>query len=362
MPLSTLLSPFTINNLTLRNRLVLAPMSYYKNPQGIPTQAFADFHQQRANNIGLSVTGATGIDRPAANNHPQLANINNASKAAWANVVQQVHATQSPIALQLWHAGGLFNVDPNWQPGALETPSGLNAPGDKVGEPMTEAQIADCIDAFARAAALAVELGFDMLELHAAHGFLIDQFFWAATNLRNDRWGGRTLADRSAFGLEVVRAIRAATGKNIPLSLRVSQWKEQDYGVKMATNPSELEQWLTPFKDAGIDIFHCSQRRFWEPEFSDSDLNFAGWVKKVTGSPTITVGSVGLSNDVMSFFHGEPAQHQPLDELLRRLDRGDFDLVAVGRALLTDPQWAAKISQSSAPLTGEISVADLNII
>jgi 2,4-dienoyl-CoA reductase-like NADH-dependent reductase (Old Yellow Enzyme family) len=95
--------------------------------------------------------------------------------------------------------------------------------------------------------------------------------------------------------------------------------------------------------DAGADIFHCSQRRFWEPEYEGSDLNFAGWAKKLTGKPTITVGSVGLSGEFIASFGGESSQPASLDELMRRFDRGDFDLVAVGRALISDPDWVLKV-------------------
>jgi 2,4-dienoyl-CoA reductase-like NADH-dependent reductase (Old Yellow Enzyme family) len=104
-----------------------------------------------------------------------------------------------------------------------------------------------------------------------------------------------------------------------------------------------MEDWLRPLADAGADIFHCSQRRFWEPEFAGSDLNFAGWAKKLTGCPTITVGSVGLTGEFLAAFAGESSKPASLDELVRRLDRGDFDLVAVGRALINDPQWALKV-------------------
>ena len=104
-----------------------------------------------------------------------------------------------------------------------------------------------------------------------------------------------------------------------------------------------MEQWLTPMADAGVDIFHCSQRRFWEPEFESSDLNFAGWAKKVTGKATITVGSVGLSGEFLAAFAGESSSPSSLDELLRRMDRGDFDLVGVGRAILADPNWTEKV-------------------
>jgi 2,4-dienoyl-CoA reductase-like NADH-dependent reductase (Old Yellow Enzyme family) len=104
---------------------------------------------------------------------------------------------------------------------------------------------------------------------------------------------------------------------------------------------------------AGVDVFHCSQRRFWEPEFTGSDLNFAGWAKKLTGKSTITVGSIGLSGDFLNAFRGESSTPSALDELLRRYDRGDFDLVAVGRALLADAGWAQKIHEGrSSELVG----------
>ena len=89
-------------------------------------------------------------------------------------------------------------------------------------------------------------------------------------------------------------------------------------------------------------MFHCSQRRFWEPEFEDSDLNLAGWVKKITGMPTITVGSVSLDQDfILQPTEGEGAVSEPasIDRLLEMMDRGDFDLVAVGRALIANPDW-----------------------
>jgi len=134
-------------------------------------------------------------------------------------------------------------------------------------------------------------------------------------------------------------------GVDFAISLRVSQWKLQDYAARLATTPREMEAWLVPLAEAGVDIFHCSQRRFWDPEFDGSDLNFAGWAKKLTGKTTITVGSVGLSGDFLAAFKGDASMPSSLDELTRRLDRGDFDLVAVGRVLLADAGWTRKIHE-----------------
>ncbi|MBU4434447.1 MAG: 12-oxophytodienoate reductase, partial [Alphaproteobacteria bacterium] len=228
--------------------------------------------------------------------------------------------------------------------GKIDSPSGLSKKGgNPFTEPMTDAEVADTIAAFADAARNAKLLGFDAIELHGAHGYLIDQFFWEGTNVRGDGFGGPTIGERSTFAAEILKAVRAAVGPDYPVIIRLSQWKQQDYAVKNAETPQELEAWLQPLADAGADIFHCSQRRFWEPEFEGSDLNFAGWAKKLTGAPTITVGSVGLSGEFIAAFGGEGSQPASLDGLLERLDRGEFDLVGVGRALLQDPEWVVKI-------------------
>ena len=129
---------------------------------------------------------------------------------------------------------------------------------------MTEHDIAETIRAFAQAAGEAKALGFDAVEIHGAHGYLIDQFFWHPTNQRTDRYGGQTLAERSRFATELIRAVRKAVGPDFPISLRISQWKLQDYAAKLATTPQEMEAWLVPLAEAGVDIFHCSQRRFWD--------------------------------------------------------------------------------------------------
>ena len=99
---------------------------------------------------------------------------------------------------------------------------------------------------------------------------------------------------RTRFAADLIRAVRKLVGPDFPISLRISQWKLQDYPAKLASTPQELEAWLVPLADAGVDIFHCSQRKFWEPEFDGSDLNLAGWAKKLTGKSTITVGQLGF--------------------------------------------------------------------
>ena len=343
MSLDALFKPFEFKSLKLPNRVVMAPMTRSFSPGGVPTAEVAAYYRRRAEGqVGLIITEGTGVARDASLNDANVPRFHGEKElAAWKVVVDEVHAAGGLIAPQLWHVGAAKGKDVL---GKIDSPSGLSKKGgNPFTEPMTDAEVADTIAAFASAAANAKHLGFDSIELHAAHGYLIDQFFWEGTNVRGDGFGGPTIGERSTFAAEILKAVRAAVGPDYPVIIRLSQWKQQDYAVKNAETPKELEAWLQPLADAGADIFHCSQRRFWEPEFEGSDLNFAGWTKKLTGSPTITVGSVGLSGEFIAAFGGEGSQPASIDGLLERLERGEFDLVGVGRALLQDPEWVLKI-------------------
>ena len=343
MSLDALFKPFEFKSLKLPNRVVMAPMTRSFSPGGVPTAEVAAYYRRRAEGqVGLIITEGTGVARDASLNDANVPRFHGEKElAAWKVVVDEVHAAGGLIAPQLWHVGAAKGKDVL---GKIDSPSGLSKKGgNPFTEPMTDAEVADTIAAFASAAANAKHLGFDSIELHAARGYLIDQFFWEGTNVRGDGFGGPTIGERSTFAAEILKAVRAAVGPDYPVIIRLSQWKQQDYAVKNAETPKELEAWLQPLADAGADIFHCSQRRFWEPEFEGSDLNFAGWTKKLTGSPTITVGSVGLSGEFIAAFGGEGSQPASIDGLLERLERGEFDLVGVGRALLQDPEWVLKI-------------------
>ena len=160
---------------------------------------------------------------------------------------------------------------------------------------MSQREIDSVIDAFARGAEDAKRLGFDGAEIHGAHGYLVDQFFWDKLNQRTDGYGG-TMRNRARFAAEIVAEARRRVGSDFPILMRISQWKLQDYGAKVATTPQELQDWVEPLVDAGVDVIDCSQRRYWQPEFAGSTLNLAGWVKKISGKPTIAVGSVGTSS------------------------------------------------------------------
>lgn len=360
-----LFSPFTCKSLQVRNRIVMAPMTRSFSPSGVPSAEVAAYYRRRAEGgVGLIITEGTAVDRPGAVDATHIPRFyGSASLEAWRRVVAEVDDAGGRIAPQLWHIGAAPRQPHHVGevPGEPESPSGRFSATIEHGRAMSDEDIADTIAAFARASADAKRLGFAATQFHAAHGYLFDQFFWEVCNRRTDDWGGPGLAERSRFAIETIRATRQAVGDDFPIMLRISQWKQQDYDVRLANGPAELEQWLMPLAEAGVDIFDCSQRRFWVPEFEGSDLNLAGWVKKVTGKSTITVGSVGLATEFMSTHRDRgviKADLARMNDLLRRLDRGDFDLVAVGRALLADPEWPGKLREGRAAELKDYSILD----
>ena len=344
---NALFNPFNHKGLSLSNRIVMAPMTREFSPGGVATNDVADYYRRRAEGgTGLIITEGTTINDPVATMSERIPQIHGeASLAGWKKVVEAVHGAGGKIMPQLWHVGMARSPKKAPFPELPSVgPSGLLAPGKQVAEPMTAEQIEVAINGFATAAADAMRIGFDGVEIHGAHGYLVDQFFWSGTNQRTDEWGG-SMANRGRFAVEIIKRIRAATSPDFPIILRYSQWKQQDYSAKLADTPQLLEAFLLPLSEAGVDIFHCSTRRDGENEFDGEDLNLAGWTKKITGKPTITVGSVGLNEDFFSAFAGKGSSTRSIDDLIERMDKGEFDLVAVGRALLQDPNWANKIHQ-----------------
>lgn len=346
--LGPLFEPFQCKSLRMRNRVAMAPMTRNFSPGRVPSDAVVGYYQRRAEGgVGLLITEGTTINHAASNGYPNVPEFfGEAALAGWKKVVDAVHAAGGAIVPQLWHVGAVRKegMEPDESVPGM-SPSGLYAPGKPNGKAMSKADIADVVKAFAEAARDAQALGFDGIEIHGAHGYLIDQFFWEGTNLREDEYGG-SMGNRQRFALEILGAIREAVGPDFTIILRYSQWKMQDYDARLANTPEELEAFLKPLAEAGVDIFHASQRRFWEPEFEGSDLNLAGWTQKLTGKPAISVGSVGLNEDFISgTFMSKQAQVEQsgIDELVNRMRSGEFELVAVGRALLQDPQWLEKL-------------------
>ncbi|MFD3702002.1 NADH:flavin oxidoreductase [Nocardia sp. NPDC058658] len=338
--------PITLNGLTVPNRIAMAPMTRMFSPGGVPGDDVRSYYARRAAaGVGLIVTEGTYVGHESAGQSDRVPRFHGKEQlAGWAKVAADVHAAGGTIVPQLWHIGMVRNQGEAPYPDAPAVgPSGIRVDGTEgMGKAMTQRDLDDVIGAFAGAAADAERIGFDGVELHGAHGYLLDQFLWARTNRRDDSYGGDAV-DRTKFAAEIVAAVKAVVSPEFPVIFRYSQWKQDAYDGRLAQTPQELEAILAPLVAAGVDAFHASTRRYWLPEFDGSDLNLAGWTKQLTGKPTITVGSVGLDGDFLQAFRGQGAELGTLDNLLDRMERDEFDMVAVGRALLQDPEWAAKV-------------------
>tara|TARA_B100000678_G_scaffold214763_2_gene182092 strand:+ start:3253 stop:4338 length:1086 start_codon:yes stop_codon:yes gene_type:complete len=341
--------------LVLPNRIVMAPMTRYFSPNGVPGRDVAEYYARRARaGVGLLITEGTYPPHPSAHAYENVPEFYGAAALdGWRSVLEEVRAAGGRIFPQLWHTGPVREAGMPPEPAV----AGFGpSPGAGIAtKVMSDRDIAEVIQAYVQSASDAKRMGFDGIEIHGAHGYLIDSFFWDRTNRRTDMWGG-DLVQRARFAVEIVRAIRREVGGSFPISFRWSQFKQQDYRARLADTPQQLEPFLQALADAGVTLFHASARRFWEPAFPDhSDLTLAGWTKKLSGCPAIAVGSVGLAGVAkasgpaevpgggMSFAGASVSDLQQFVELERRLERDEFDLIAVGRSLLADPEWAEKV-------------------
>jgi 2,4-dienoyl-CoA reductase-like NADH-dependent reductase (Old Yellow Enzyme family) len=192
--------------------------------------------------------------------------------------------------------------------------------------------LASVAELYGQAARNARLVGFDAVEIHGAHGYLLDEFLWEQTNLRTDRYGG-PLSDRTRFPAEVVSAVRGSVRPDFPVIFRFSQWKAADYDASVVVGSTELQELLAPLLDARVDVFHPFARRHHAAVFPDMDpvLSLAGWTKKVTGAPVIT-----------------PA---PVDEVVWQFEAGECDVVALGRTLLADSAWVNRLHWTASTAT-----------
>ncbi len=340
--------PLSFGRRELRNRVAMAPMTRNRSPGGVPTEAVVRYYARRAaGGAGLIITEGTYIDHTASNGYRDVPAFYDAGLEGWQRVVQAVHDEGALIVPQLWHVGSVRRrgMEPNPAvPGV--GPMDIFEDGERVVEAMSASDLAAVVQSYARAARAAEELGFDGVEIHGAHGYLIDQFLWEFTNQRKDMYGG-TIPNRVRFATEVVAAMRAAVADDFPIVYRFSQWKMSDYSARIANTAEELAQILLPIAAAGASMFHASTRRFWEPAFSGSDENLAACSRRLTGKPVIAVGSVGLAQQHetrrLRTRDNMGSEIAGLERLLECLERDDFDVVAVGRGMIADPQWAEKV-------------------
>jgi len=340
-----LFEPYKIKNTLLRNRIAMAPMTRNQSPEGIPTNEVVSYYKRRAEaDVGLIITEGVEVSHKASSAYPDVPRLDSEkARDGWKRVVGGIKEHDGAVIAQLWHCGGFrkLGMGPNPEvPG--HTASGLVRPGKRVAHAMSSEDIKETIDAFASDAKYCEEIGFDGVEIHGAHGYLIDNFFWRGTNEREDLYGG-SIEKRSQLAANIVKAIRSNVSNNFIVGLRFSQWKQQDYEAKLAASSEELLKVIKQPVDAGLDYLHSSMRRFWESEFEGSDENLAFWTKKLTGLPTISVGSVGLDSDFIDM--SAPASPRNIDKAISDISNKKYDMVAVGRALLADHEWVIKMRE-----------------
>lgn len=309
--------PFKIKNLELKNRIVMPPMCMYSAPSSLATEFHFQHYGARAlGGAGLIIVEATGVVPEGRISDNCLGLWNDDQTAKFAELVKHIHSLGGKIAVQLNHAGRKCGA------AATKTygPSALNYSDDwRFPDPveMTEEDIAFVVEAFASAARRAGEAGFDALEIHGAHGYLINQFLSSLSNRRNDDYGG-DLEGRSRFLREVVRAVRGSWPGEKALFLRVSA---EDY-VEGGITPSDMVQIVNQVT-RDVDVVHVSSGGVTPvppPVFPGYQIPFAEEIRRECAIPTIAVGLIST-----------------LDMVEEILSNGRADLVALGRQLLRNP-------------------------
>ena len=340
-----LFEPYKLKNLNLRNRVVMAPMTRNQSPGGIPTNEVVAYYSRRAKaEVGLIITEGIEVSHEASSAYPNVPRLDTKeAREGWKRVVNGIKENGGSVIAQLWHCGGFrkLGMQPNPEvPG--HTASGLVKPGKKVAHEMTLEDIKQTINAYASDAKYCEEIGFDGVEIHGAHGYLIDNFFWEGTNIRDDSYGG-SIEKRSQFVSEIIQAVRSNISREFIVGLRFSQWKQHDFEAKLAHTTDDLKKVLLSPVESGLDYLHSSMRRFWESEFEGSEENLAYWTKKISNIPTIGVGSVGLDSDFIDMT--APSKPANIDKAIDDISKEKYDLLAVGRALLSDHEWVLKMKE-----------------
>jgi 2,4-dienoyl-CoA reductase-like NADH-dependent reductase (Old Yellow Enzyme family) len=347
--MSQLFSPFTLGPLSLPNRITIAPMCQYSADEGLAT----DWHMIHLGSLALSGAALLTLEASAVSPEGRISardlGIWSEEHAAALRPVVQAIRRYAPIKLgiQLAHAGRKASSAVPWEGGAnihlddggwqTVAPSALpHAPTDTVPRALDEAGLQKVIDDFVAAAQRSHALGFELIEVHGAHGYLLHQFLSPLANQRDDQYGG-SLENRMRFPLEVFRAVRAAVPPSMAVGMRISatDWVDGGWDIEQSVVFSKA------LSEAGADFIHVSsggvsphQKIALGPNYQ---IPFAERIKAETGTPTIGVGLIT-----------EAEQAEAI------IASGQADLVALARAMLFNPRWpwhaaAALGAQVAAP-------------
>jgi len=333
-PVPPMFTPFRLRGMTLSNRVVVSPMCTYSAAEGMPT----DFHLVHYGSRGMGgaaliVTEMTCVSADARIT-PGCAGIwNDAQQAAWKRIVDYIHANgNAKVSLQIGHAGRKGSTRLAWDAIDLPLQSGgwpLLAPSplpyiagtSQVPKEMNRADMDRVKAEFVAATRRAAEAGFDMVEFHAAHGYLMSSFISPLSNRRGDDYGG-SLENRCRYPLEVFRAMREAWPAEKPMSVRISAHDWVPGGI----TPDDSVAVAALFKEAGADIIHVSSGQVSKEEAPVYgrmfQVPFSDQIRNELDVPTIAVGNIFEADHVNTI-----------------IASGRADLCALARPHLADPAW-----------------------
>ena len=331
--MSNIFDPLTLRGVTLRNRIGVSPMCEYSAEDGLPNDwHFVHLGSRATGGAGLVLTEATAVE-PRGRISPQDTGIwSDAHAEAWAKITRFIASQGAVAGIQLAHAGRKGSTPRPWDDGkALADSAGGWEPvgpsalafdeGYRIPRELTRGEIGEIVSSFAEAAKRSDAAGFDWLELHAAHGYLLHEFLSPKSNTRTDEYGGE-FENRIRFTLETTRAVRAVWPERKPLAIRFSctDWIEGGWTLEETVELSRR------VKAEGVDLVDCSSGggvpHVKIPVGAGYQVPFAETVRREAGIPTAAVGMITA-----------PAQ---ADELIRN---GRADLVLLAREMLRDPYW-----------------------
>lgn len=325
--MSRLFEPITIHGLTLKKRLVMPPMATAKADEaGGITDAVCAYYQERArySKIGLIITEHSYVSQQGKAHLGQTSMAEDAAIPGWRRLTDCVHQEGVKIFAQLSHAGTAASSQVTGQ--TPVGPSALCHPKQQKELPaeMTARQIQETAQAFGEAARRAREAGFDGVEIHAAHGYLLNQFYSPLANHRTDAYGPQSVENRTRFHREVLRAVRQTAGEDFPVAVRLGGCDYQEVGGSTLEDSTAACRILA---ESGADLLHLTggMNGFVRPGHQEpgyfQDMSRAA--KQAVEIPVLLTGGVTT-----------PAQAEEL------LEEGCADLIGVGRAIYRNPHWA----------------------
>ena len=328
----TLFSPFKLNGFTLKNRIGVAPMTRMSSPgDSIPRRDVLDFLVRRAqNDAAIVYTEAIVTDYESAQGYPKQARLTTQRQIdAWKPVVKAIRQEGAVSVMQMFHCGRMAYPEVN-PTGRVIAPSAITPKQDNpmTGSPytlpdaMTQFDIDHVIKGFVETAKGAVESGFDGIEIHGAHGYLINNFLSSYSNQRTDAYGG-SVENRYRFAHEVIEAVRKVVPRERLLIFRISNWGIADTEVSLYENKDEWQQVVRLLSDEPIDAISVSTYDYREKAFG-TDQNMAQLTRAVTDLPIMICGKI--------------YDRATADEALEHAD-----IVLSAKSILLNPNWVEDI-------------------